>query len=302
MPRHSKNRTDLPYATAYERAEAGFGASHTELLGTDVQLPFGFCCLSLKAALNPVASPYGNIFDREFILNSLMEQKSQMKSLEKAFARQLEDEKLLKERDDFSAKRRRIEQFERQETGNEVLEDMKFSTSRVEMEVKDKKAERSNNFWVASDAPSAKKRKIQPEELKKHTSCPINPGKKLRMKDLIPVKFEVCDQEMYDGGGGRGMYCCSVTKKPITHQKVTLLKPSGYVVLEECLKTVVRPTMTCPISGVKLEESDLVPLVPGNTGFSAHNAIETKTTKLMRTAAQVNSDRSGTVGAKGYVR
>ncbi|CAD7954542.1 unnamed protein product [Amoebophrya sp. A120] len=353
MPRHALNRTDRPFQTAAERAEAGFGKTHTERLGTDVQLPFGYCALSLKAALDPVASPHGIVFEREFILNSLVKQKEDMKRVSALLAEQKARDALEEQVTELQAKRRKIQAFEQQELGSVVLstaansiadlngsssnqtsakstfrgnfslsnihankleQDEKknvgdrdtsnftFTSSRQEYIPVNLKQARQANFWVASDAPEAKKKRIDEEkDLKQHTECPIT-GKKLRLKDLIPIKFEIYDQKLFDDGGGRGMYCCSVTKKPITHQKVTLIKPSGIVCFNECVEKTIRKDMKCPVSGKDLRESDLVELIPGNTGFCSHNSIEAKSYKQMRTAAMINADRTGQCGLKGTMR
>merc|ERR1712187_531548 len=97
-------------------------------------------------------------------------------------------------------------------------------------------------------------------------------GKKLRVKALIPIKFEVTDQKMVDRGGDKGVFCCALSKKPITHQQAVLIKPSGHVVLESTLKEMVMKEMRCPISGKKLKgKEDILKLQMGGTGFQAHN-------------------------------
>merc|ERR1711939_185059 len=101
-------------------------------------------------------------------------------------------------------------------------------------------------------------------------------GKKLRMKDLVPVKFCVADEEAMTKGGDKGMYCCSLSKKEISHQKCVLIKPSGHVILESMVKDCVKKTMTCPISGMKLKESDIITLRAGGTGFAKHNNTTVK--------------------------
>eukprot|EP00392_Amoebophrya_sp_AT5.2_P010135 g10188.t1 len=378
MTRHAKNRTDLPYQTYTERKESGYSKFQTEKLmtgpagkwptagptiklGTDVQLPFGFCCLSLKPAIDPVASPYGHVFDREFILNSLMTQKQENNKLKLEFEKQRARDNLEQQHAEASAKRRKIQAFEQQELGNSMggqagggAAGHNFTSSRDEFTAVDKKSSRKENFWVASDAPMSKQKRLTEKDVKKHTECPIT-GKKLKLKDLIPVKFEICNEEMVRSGGGRGMYCCAVTKKPITHQKCLLLRPSGVVLLDEAAVALgmeipererldgdgggeagnvklsgntaaaisisasssssaksksaagaggkkAAAAMVCPVTNAKLEKADVIALMPGNTGFSAHNDIEAKAFKFCRSSAQMNADRCGSLGAKGMVR
>merc|ERR1712098_643760 len=102
--------------------------------------------------------------------------------------------------------------------------------------------------------------------------CPVS-GKPLRLKDLTPINFKLSG----DVRDGAGMYCCSVTAKPITHQVAYLLKPSGHVVLEDTYKRVVKPENRCPISGKKLGPKDVLKLKSGGTGFCSHNEVESHT-------------------------
>mmetsp|Transcript_5245 Transcript_5245/g.9333 ORF Transcript_5245/g.9333 Transcript_5245/m.9333 type:complete len:133 (+) Transcript_5245:650-1048(+) len=127
-------------------------------------------------------------------------------------------------------------------------------------------------------------------------------GKKLRVKDLIPVKFEVSEQKLLQEGGGLGVFCCAVSKHPITHQKAVLLKPSGQVVLESVLKDCVLKDMTCPITGKKLKgKEDILELQMGGTGFSAHNKTTAESYSSIRSYAGDNRTQHGHLPAAGYV-
>ena len=57
---------------------------------------------------------------------------------------------------------------------------------------------------------------------------------------------------------------------------------SGEVMMASCLKTLVEPTMRCPITSKKLKKNDIIHLTAGGTSFSAHNkVIATKYTPTM---------------------
>lgn len=298
MSRHSLNRTDRPFATYAERVEAGFALTRSEKLDTSSQLPFGYCCLALKPAKEPMATPYGHIFDREFILEHLVTQKKELLEKRADYEAQEKKKALQRKQDDDEETAKKLQEFDNQEKGAGALKEVSLTTSRTEFADKDKRKERDHNFWVCCDAPEAKPTDLQKESTT--TKCPIS-GKKLRMKDLIPIDFEIADQKLLDTGGGRGMYCCALTKKPITHQKVVLIKPSGQVILESCVKDCVLPSMTCPVTSKKLQKSDIVPLVAGFTGFSAHNEVVATVFKQMRSGAQEAADRTGSLGCKGTV-
>lgn len=102
--------------------------------------------------------------------------------------------------------------------------------------------------------------------------CPMS-GVPLRFKELIPVHFE-----------GDAEYCCAITKRPITHQKALLLKPSGVVVLEAAFKQA-GDSSVCPISGLPLGPTDVIPLQSGGTGFSSHNKVQVKVNRHLPTRA-----------------
>ena len=60
----------------------------TQRLGTESQLPFGYCCLSMHPAEEAVVSPSGHIYSREFILEYLLTKSKELKKAAKAFEEQ----------------------------------------------------------------------------------------------------------------------------------------------------------------------------------------------------------------------
>jgi len=85
MPsRHSKNSGDRSHYTSHEKAKARNG-SIKQRLGTDSQLPFGYCSLSMHPAEEPVVSPSGHIYSREFILEYLLTKSQELKKQQKIF-------------------------------------------------------------------------------------------------------------------------------------------------------------------------------------------------------------------------
>merc|ERR1719263_1944922 len=164
----------------------------------------------------------------------------------------------------------------------------------------DKATQREGNFWIKETTQTA-----APAELQKVDTtvrCPMS-GKKLRVKDLIPIKFEVTDQKMIDRGGDKGVFCCAVSKHPITHQKAVLIKPTGVVVLESVLKDMVYKDMVCPITGKKLEKGkeDILTLQAGGTGFSAHNKTEAKRYSTIRSNEGDNRRLGGHLPRSGFI-
>lgn len=318
MSRHSKHSNDRSFYSAQERADAGYSVSKKEVLGSDCFLPFGHCALSLKAPKDPVSTPDGHIYDREFILEYLLTQKLELQAQAKKFedqeknkARKLQAEKQeaeLKELEDFQKvdqgllssdyrHKRALELAEKEVPG--APDDGKEKRRKKGELLKIDKAEMAkNSFWAAQATQSA-----APAEYKQvdtTVKCPMS-GKKLRAKDLIPVKFEVTDQKMLDRGGEKGVFCCAVSKNPIIHQKAVLIKTTGIVVLESVLKDMVYKDMVCPVTGKKIEKKDILPLQAGGTGFAAHNKTEAKSFSQIRSFEMDSRRIGGHVPRAGFV-
>ena len=76
-------------------------------------------------------------------------------------------------------------------------------------------------FWVPSQGKEARQILVKPDE---HTYCPAS-GKKLRLKDLIPVRFSKVPEE------DSGVFLDPVTKDTFTNaSSLVVLKPSGKLV------------------------------------------------------------------------
>jgi len=163
----------------------------------------------------------------------------------------------------------------------------------------DKSKFRSKCFWVKETTQNAAPIELKPVDTT--VKCPMS-GKKLRAKDLLPLKFEITDQKLFDAGGGKGVFCCAVSKHPITHQQAVVLKPSGVVVLESVLKDIVFKEMRCPITGKKLNgKEDILKLQMGGTGFSAHNDIEASSFSTIRSFGGDARTQQGHLPKAGYV-
>lgn len=331
MARHSKHSNDRSFYSYKERQEAGFAGNRKEILGSDCFLPFGFCCLSLKPPKDPVATPDGFIFDREHILEYLLTQKLELQSKAKKFEAQ-EQKKARKVQAELAQEEvqkivdfqevdqgllsqdlrhsRAIDKKEAENklkaiaTGNLGISGAGGEDQRPEKRLRtgellviDKQTQRQKSFWAKECTPNS-----APTELAKVDTtvrCPMS-QKKLRIKDLVPLKFEVTDQKILDKGGDKGVYCCAVSKHPIVHQKVVLLKPSGQVVLESVLKDCVLKDMVCPISSKPLVKDDILKLQAGGTGFSGHNDIEAKVFGHIRSREQDDAKRGGHLPKGGY--
>lgn len=80
-------------------------------------------------------------------------------------------------------------------------------------------------FWVPSQGKEARQVLAKPDE---HTYCPAS-GKKLRLKDLIPVRFSRVPEE------DSGVFMDPVTKDTFTNaSSLVVLKPTGMRVCTDC--------------------------------------------------------------------
>merc|ERR1719316_2435998 len=71
-----------------ERKRAGYAFSKVDRLGTDAFLPFGYCALSCKAPKEAVATPEGHIFDKEHILEYILQKKKDLAEEAQAYGSQ----------------------------------------------------------------------------------------------------------------------------------------------------------------------------------------------------------------------
>lgn len=320
MSRHSLHVNDRPCLTHKERVDAGYAFTKKVTIDSAGFLPFGFCGLSLKAPKDPVATPDGHIYDREMILQHLLTEKQELMRQHEKYEQQEKHKQRLAAAERQEANLKELEKFQRDEEAT-ISKDARHKRAAEQMDQAkeqealshgaspgkklrkgelmtiDKADMRSKSFWASHSTPTAAASAVKKVDL--CPKCPMS-GKKLRLKDLIPIKLEAISQKAVDKGGEHGWVLCAVTKNSITHQQAILIKTSGVVVLESCLKDCVYPTMTCPITGKKIErKEDLMKLQMGKTGFSAHNETQASNFSLLRSRASDDVLRQGHLGAKG---
>ncbi|KAH7463907.1 hypothetical protein PRIC1_006394 [Phytophthora ramorum] len=273
MSRHSKNATATTHFTYREREAAGHGTLKRRF-GRDAQLAFGVCCLCLASthSRSPLVSPAGFVYCKECIYANLLAQKRAIQENAAAYERFVElqgrkdqDEALQKERETLrKALDAAAAEPQRHET--RVLATQKLQ-EKVDRATDDDKraAMRKTSYWIPDCTPTQERTMDKPDT---KTRDPMSLDE-MKLKHLMPVKFD-WDTE------GVPKVLCAVTKKEVAHRRAVLLRPSGQVLLESCVKDMVLPTLTCPVTGLKLRKKDIVQLQAGGTGFSAHSTVEAK--------------------------
>ena len=280
MSRHSTNCTATTHFTYEEKRKAGHGTLKVRL-GKDSQSSFGSCALCLSVCMFPKVSPSGSLFCKECIYENLLNQKQKIAMekekytkyethlAEKDMTRTCEKEKnslqeFMAHHDGAATTASTAANAHKKATSLQEKLSAKIDMTSIEER---KKAIKRTSFWVPEYTPETETVVVKPDE---KTRDPMN-RIPLRLKQLMDVKFIWSTPKE-----GQAHVLCALTKKEITHQPAVLLRPSGHVILESCLKDMVLPTMRCPLTNAKLKKKDIILLQMGGTGFSAHNKVEAK--------------------------
>ncbi|CAG9462832.1 unnamed protein product [Pedinophyceae sp. YPF-701] len=287
--RHSKNagvmgREALTY---HERRALGFGTVQ-ERVGKDAISNFDDCRLSLSPAVDPVASPQGVVFSRESILEYLVAQKKELKRRMRAWE---EHEARREERDRAAAaaeEQARLAEFDRvnhagmsDQRAREVADAMRSEAGADKHHIQsviaigdiERRRREDKSFWAADKVPEAEAAVEKPDM---HPRCPVT-GRKLKLKDLVAVKFTPIPGGPTEAGANGQVlrYMDPVTKDTLTNRsKLVLLKPTGDVVLASTWKKVIEPDGE--YNGRKVTAKDVIELRSGGTGFAAHDKEETQ--------------------------
>ena len=274
MSRHSKNATATTHFTYEEKRKAGHGTLKKRF-GKDALIRFGYCSLSLNRAKDPLVSPSGYIYCKECIYENLLAQKQQIQQNKLAYEKYCEKVEQEKQDKVVQSEEKELSKFldttrviqSKKSNEKDIIKELAKQVDRTTKEERLEQLKRTS-FWVPEFAPTADQVVAKPDEV---TRDPMT-NEPMKLKHLMPVNLLWSESI----GGEESKVMCALTKKDITHQKAVLLKPSGQVILEECLKDMVLPTMTCPLSGIKLRKKDIIFLQTGGTSYSAHSRVEAK--------------------------
>lgn len=89
MPQKKSKNVNTTSRFTYAEMQKSRHGTETQRIGTDSILPFGYCCLSLSPSVDPVASPSGHIYSREYILEYILTKKEQLRSEKEAYERRV---------------------------------------------------------------------------------------------------------------------------------------------------------------------------------------------------------------------
>ena len=312
MTRKSKQPGGHNPLTAHEvkrLKSSGWGTQSTRL-STASHLPFGRCCLGLSpiADGDAVATPSGHVYSREAIVSYLLTKNVELRRTREEYERLrlgVEDRRVEWEEREGRARR---EAFARKDQGAMSSSSSSSSTALVVRgaEAAAPPARGSAaaaagtgtavggrvvnslshvSYWLASSQPQRTgaagydgdfdyEREIAalPPPPPDRPASPMSGGP-LKLKQLIPLHFL---HEAATGGGNDGRVLCAVSHKAITTQTTIVIKNTGQVMLKAVYEELAAPTMTCPVTGRKFRNKDVLELVRGRSGYAASGEVVAK--------------------------
>lgn len=270
----------MPLTYGERKKLTSYGTA-TARLGTDSQRRFGDCCLGLEPAEDPVATPSGHIYSREAIVSYLLAKTQELKELRAKYDAQLAAQERRKCEEKETAKQRSIEAFVEKDTGAASCSQSTHSRSfkdkvgkRISTETTDegKNTLKRTSYWLSDfqpeydDSETNLLRKGPPPE---RPPSPMS-GNPLRLKDLVPLELN------REGLRGKGQAVCAVSSKAITTQRAVVLKKTGQILLHDVYLKLAKPSMTCPVTGKKFKEKDVIELQKAASGFAASGEVTAK--------------------------
>ena len=91
---------------------------------------------------------------------------------------------------------------------------------------------------------------------------------------IVPLLIHVYD--MHTESADSDKFICPVSRKTITSQPLVLIKPTGTLLIESVAVELVYPTMTCPITGKRFTQEDIVKIASAGSGFAATGSVIAK--------------------------
>eukprot|EP01040_Poterioochromonas_malhamensis_P002224 gene2224-2366_t len=289
MPsRHSKNSGDKHHFTYHEKQKSGLGTIK-QRLGSESQLPFGYCALSLHPAEDAVVSPSGHLYSRESILEYLLTKSKELKTQREQYEQQQARQKAEEQVKEIEKQNALIESFVAANDGmggdSSSIGKRKADDTPTENESSARRRKlidetayeirleqlKKVSPWIPQFTPEAKESLI-PEPPKR----PLSPFSKqpLRSKDLIPIKL--VRETTAESLDTNVRYICPVTRKTITNQKLYFIKKTGALMIEQAAEELAFPTMTCPLTGRSFTRDDVIELARATSGFAATGNVEAK--------------------------
>ncbi|XP_055334277.1 LOW QUALITY PROTEIN: nitric oxide synthase-interacting protein-like [Paramacrobiotus metropolitanus] len=269
--RHGKNATANPVYSYAElkkdNRHSGYGLVQARL-GKDSIKDFDCCSLTLQPCRNPVVTPDGYLFDKEAILEYIVQKKLEIAKKQKAYEkwRQKKDEEKKATLD--VCNKANVDRF-RKATSTVTTPGSSTATDPT----------KPNNFWGSAAADQSLE--VPLEKPDTTISNPLS-GKPIKASDLIPINFTpMVDDDKTPLASKKVRYMCAVTRDALTNSvPCVVLRTSGNVVTVECLENLIKKDMIDPINGKKLTERDIIYLQRGGSSYAGSGVqLESKVSK-----------------------
>nr|XP_046270752.1 nitric oxide synthase-interacting protein isoform X2 [Scatophagus argus] len=248
MTRHGKNCTAGAVYTYHEKkkdtASSGYGTQSIRL-GKDAIKDFDCCCLSLQPCQDPVVTPDGYLYEKQAILEYILQRKTDIAKKMKAYEKQKKEQKSNSQLESKSEERERVERFKTRENSIVSKPINPFTTGQNKGAEKGRTDSSSAEVSTGSAATSS-------QTLPSFWIPSLTPESK-------PTLLKKPDR-----------YVCAVTRDVLGNSvPCAVLRPSGAVVTQECVEKLIKKDMIDPMTGDKLSDKDIIPLQRGGTGFTA---------------------------------
>ena len=275
MVRASRNASNRGFHSHAEKAK-GFGGSIKAHLTTEQHLPFGYCCLCLKPAIDPVVSPSGHIYEKEVILQYILTKTQELKKQTIKNPNNNNNLVLINKNEDSKQEEDKFKQKQQEfmnkadciANKNILKEDEKsYQTEERSKLIDDTDNEKKQvalkhaNPFMPQFQPSSST--ITPKNTSKQRPSSPMSGKPIRSKELISLNIEK------ETKNDDIRVVCSVSKKTITSQKVIVIKSTGILMLKSVyIDLKLNESLQCPVTNKKFKKSDVIELVRAGSGFA----------------------------------
>lgn len=278
--RHGRNCTNHAQFSYHERQRAkrdGKYGTRKARVGRDSLRAFDCCCITLKPCKQPVVSKQGYVFDREAILEYIVNRKATYQKQLKEWAKQKKmlDEALALKRE--SAHKDHVTKFLAEETsvtGSRAI----FSAGQASAAAGAQSETgavvamiKSNEkslpvYWMPKENAEPTMKPKPSKDIK----CPVS-SKPIKMKDMVHIEFTRIDDSANDQGkSANARYMCPLSRVTLTNATpCVVLRLSGKVIAAECVKEFIEKDMIDPFTNTKMTKDDLIKLASEGTGVGA---------------------------------
>lgn len=223
--------------TYHEARRLTYG-TQTARLGTDSQRKFGYCCLGLEPAKDPVVTPSGHVYSREAIVSYLLTKTRELKEEQAALeSRRAAKERLLEQEAQIATQQKHLEFLKKDHGTIQYSQSThaKALTTRLRKDICiDSKGDKlkqlaRTSYWLADFNPEVVTTLTTTEgaavdniERMRRPPSPMT-GQPLRLKDLVSIKLQRED-ESSTTSPDNVRFLCSVSGKVITHQPMVAIR------------------------------------------------------------------------------